>query len=109
MILAHVLMSKDPAAKFIDMGKEVDAIPFKEAVEQAETALQLFNEVAKKKVSLAKAARYMSISHVIFGGARYSDDAALAESNYILGKAYTRYAGWEESKLPDSVRMKLSG
>lgn len=105
MILAHVLMSKDPAAKFIDLGKEVDATPLKEAVEQAETALQLFNEVAKKKVSLAKAAKFMSISHVIFGGARYADDAALAESNYLLGKAYTRYAGWEESKLPDAVRM----
>lgn len=105
MILAHVLMSKDPAAKFIDLGKEVDATPLKEAVEQAEAALQLFNEVAKKKVSLAKAAKFMSISHVIFGGARYADDAALAESNYLLGKAYTRYAGWEESKLPDAVRM----
>ena len=110
MILAHVLMSKDPAAKFIDMGKEVDAVPFKEAVEQAETALQLFNEVANKKRTLGgtnykKVAQFMSISHVIFGGARYSDDAALAESNYILGKAYTRYAGWEESKLPDAVRM----
>ncbi|MBS1812069.1 MAG: caspase family protein [Acidobacteria bacterium] len=105
MILAHVLLSKDPAAKFIDLGKEVDAVPWKEAVEQAETALQLFNEVAKKKVSLLKAAKFMSISHVIFGGARYADDAALAESNYILGKAYTRYAGWEESKLPDAVRM----
>lgn len=105
MILAHVLMSKDPAAKFIDMGKEVEAVPLKEAVDQAETALQLFNEVAKKKVSLAKAAKYMSISHVIFGGARYADDAALSESNYLLGKAYTRYAAWEESKLPDAVRM----
>jgi tetratricopeptide (TPR) repeat protein len=105
MILAHVLMSKDPAAKFVDMGKAVDAVPLKEAVEQAEEGLRLFNEVAKKKVSLLKAAKFMSISHVIFGGARYADDAALAESNYLLGKAYTRYAGWEESRLPDSVRM----
>jgi uncharacterized caspase-like protein/tetratricopeptide (TPR) repeat protein len=80
MILAHVLMSKDPAAKFVDMGKAVDAVPLKDA-------------------------KFMSISHVIFGGARYADDAALAESNYLLGKAYTRYAGWEESRLPDSVRM----
>ncbi len=105
MILAHVLMAKDAAAKFIDNGKEAAAQPWKEAVEQAETALTQFNEVAKKKVSLLKAAKYMSISHVIFGGARYADDAALSEANYMLGKAYTRYASWEESNLPDAARM----
>jgi uncharacterized caspase-like protein/tetratricopeptide (TPR) repeat protein len=105
MILAHVLMSKDPAAKFIDMGKEVNALPFKEATEQAEEALRLFNEVAKKKVSALKAARHLSISHLIFGGGRYEDTSALAEANYILAKAYTRYAGWEEGNLPDAVRM----
>ena len=105
MILAHVLMSKDPAAKFIDMGKEVNAVPFKEATEQAEEALRLFNEVAKKKVSVLKAAKSLSISHLIFGGGRYEDSSALAEANYILGKAYTRYAGWEEGNLPDAVRM----
>jgi len=105
MILAHVLMSKDPAAKFIDMGKEVNAMPFKEATEQAEESLRLFNEVAKKKVSALKAAKSLSISHLIFGGGRYEDNSALAEANYILGKAYTRYAGWEEGNLPDAVRM----
>ncbi|HEX4946702.1 MAG TPA: caspase family protein [Blastocatellia bacterium] len=105
MILAHVLMSKDPAAKFVDLGKEVNALPFKEATEQAEEALRLFNEVAKKRVSALKAAKYMSISHLIFGGGRYEDSSALAEANYILAKAYTRYAGWEEGNLPDAVRM----
>ena len=105
MILAHVLLSKDPAAKFIDMGKEVNALPFKEATEQAEEALRLFNEVGKKRVSALKAAKYMSISHLIFGGGRYEDTSALAEANYILAKAYTRYAGWDEGNLPDAVRM----
>ncbi len=105
MILAHVLLSKDPAAKFIDMGKEVNANPYKEATEQAEQALQLFNEVAKKRVSAMKAARHLSISHLIFGGGRYEDSAALAEANYMLAKAYTRYAGWDEGNLPDALRM----
>lgn len=105
MILAHVLLSKDPAAKFIDNGKEVNANPYKEATEQAEQSLQLFNEVAKKRVSALKAAKYMSISHLIFGGGRYEDTSALAEANYMLGKAYTRYAGWDEGNLPDNVRM----
>lgn len=105
MILANVLMYKDPKAKFVEQGNLIPAEPLKEAVSQAEEANRLFNEIAKKKVSVMKGVKYLSISHIIFGGARYADDPALAESNYILGKAYTRWVGLDEDgKLSDAER-----
>lgn len=105
MILANVLMYKDPKAKFVEQGNLIPAEPLKEAVAQAEEANRLFNEIAKKKVSVMKGVKYLSISHIIFGGARYADEPALAESNYILGKAYTRWVGLdEEGKLSDAER-----
>jgi tetratricopeptide (TPR) repeat protein len=105
MILANVLMYKDPKAKFVEQGNLIPAEPLKEAVTQAEEAHRLFNEIAKKKVSVAKGVKHLSISHLIFGGARYADDPAMAEANYILGKAYTRWVGLdEEGKLTDAQR-----
>jgi uncharacterized caspase-like protein/tetratricopeptide (TPR) repeat protein len=105
MILANVLMYKDPKAKFVEQGNLIPAEPLKEAVTQAEEAHRLFNEIAKKKVSVSKGVKHLSISHLIFGGARYADDPAMAEVNYILGKAYTRWVGLdEEGKLTDAQR-----
>src|SRR5262249_263789 len=78
LILADVLTHMDTKGKR------------KEAVEMAKKALDLFTKLEQKKVSVSKGLKSLSISHIIFGGARYQNNAALAEANYILGKAYTR-------------------
>lgn len=58
----------------------------KEAVVEAETAVKLFEELATKQVTF----KGWSISHLIFGGGRYINAAAMAEARYILAKALTR-------------------
>ena len=58
----------------------------KEAVIEAETALQQFEELSRKRVTF----KGLSISHLIFGGGRYADAPAMAEAHYILAKALTR-------------------
>lgn len=78
LILANTLLFMESKAKQ------------REAVTQAETALRLFEEVGRKKVSARKALASLSISHLIFAGARYDDEPAKAEANYILAKALTR-------------------
>lgn len=74
LILAEVLTSHPALAKQ------------KEAVEMAAKALQLFETLARKQVSLAKGVRSLSLSHIIFGGARYANKAALAEAHQVLAK-----------------------
>jgi uncharacterized caspase-like protein/tetratricopeptide (TPR) repeat protein len=77
LILADVLTYQDSFEKQKDAPKE------------ALKALELFQEVAKKQVSVAKGLRHLSLSHIIFGGARYTNNKALAEANHIAGKALT--------------------
>jgi tetratricopeptide (TPR) repeat protein len=74
LILADALMGQ------FDFDKQ------KEAVEMAQKALQLFEELARKKVSIAKGVRYLSLSHLIFGGAHYANKAAIAEAHQAVAK-----------------------
>ncbi|MBI3649654.1 MAG: caspase family protein [Acidobacteria bacterium] len=93
MILADVLTYQDSFEKQ------------KEAPKEAQKALELFQEVSKKQVSVAKGLRHLSLSHIIFGGARYTNDKALAEANHITGKALTNlveYAINNAQSLPES-------
>jgi uncharacterized caspase-like protein/tetratricopeptide (TPR) repeat protein len=69
----------------------------KEAITEAEKALNLFEEVSRKRISAAKGLKRLSISHVIFGGARYTNDASMAEANHILAKAITRLVERDET------------
>jgi hypothetical protein len=82
MILADVLTRRGDEAKL------------KEAVDEARLALQQFEEFSKKKTSALKAFKFLSVSHLVLGGGRYANDAALAEANYILGQALTRAVGY---------------
>ncbi len=77
LILADVLMRQPDQAKQ------------KAAVEKAQQALHLFETLARKQVSLAKGVRYLSLSHIILGAARYANQAALVEAHYLLAKALT--------------------
>jgi len=83
LILANVLLHTDSKVKH------------KEAVKMAEKALELFTKLAEKKVRVSTGLKALSISHVVFGGARYENNAVLAEANYILGKALTRVVDGE--------------
>jgi uncharacterized caspase-like protein/tetratricopeptide (TPR) repeat protein len=96
MILADVLTYQDSFEKQ------------KQAPVEAQKALELFDEVAKKQVSASKGLRHLSLSHILFGGARYENKKAMAEVNYILGKTKTRlveYAVNNAKTLPESAAL----
>src|SRR5262249_10882211 len=60
------------------------------AVVEAKQALALFEEISKKKVSAARALKGLSISHLIFGGGRFRNAAALAEAHQEVAKTIAR-------------------
>lgn len=69
----------------------------KKAIEAAEKALQLFEEVSKKQVSAARGLRRLSISHIIFGGGRYINAPAMAEAHHLLAKSLTRMIEFDDT------------
>jgi tetratricopeptide (TPR) repeat protein len=92
LILADVLTYQDSAEKR------------RRAVEEAEKALQQFEEVSRKQTSASRGLRRLSISHVIFGGGRYVNEAAMAEAHHILAKTLTRVVDRDDS-IDDSTRQ----
>lgn len=54
-----------------------------EAIKQADDALRLFDRLATKKVTFKR----LSLAHLIFGGGKYVNQAAMAEAHYVLAKA----------------------
>ena len=95
LILADVLLHMDSKNKR------------REAVKVAEKALTLFTKLAEKKVSVSSGLKSLSISHVIFGGARYENNAVLAEANYILGKALTRVVDAETTSECEASSLNV--
>jgi len=85
LILADVLTYQDSKEKQ------------RRAVDEAEKALQLFDEISRKQVSASRGLRRLSISHVIFGGGRYVNEAAMAEAHHVLAKALTRMVERDDS------------
>ncbi|MCI0489847.1 MAG: caspase family protein [Blastocatellia bacterium] len=59
----------------------------RQAIEAADKSLELFDELSRKHLSFARGLKRMSISHVIFGGGRYVNRAAMAESHYHKAQA----------------------
>lgn len=93
LILADVLTYQDSFEKQ------------KQATLEAKRALELFEEIAKKQVSASRGLKRLSLSHIIFGGARYENKKAMAEANHIAGKTLTRlveYAINNAQSLPES-------
>ncbi|HEV8483706.1 MAG TPA: hypothetical protein VGV87_09170 [Blastocatellia bacterium] len=78
MILADVLTYQDSIDKQ------------REAIGMADKALALFKEVSKKRVRFSTGLKHLSISHVIFGRANYSDGNVMAEAYHMLAKTRTR-------------------
>ncbi len=83
MILADVLINAG-----VSTGNEQK---MKQAVDQAKRAVTLFDELSVKKKSLATGLKRLSITHVIFGGGRYINEAAMAEANFIAADTLTRW------------------
>lgn len=69
----------------------------KEAIKEAETALNLFEEVSKKQTSALRGIKKLSISHIIFGGGRYVNQSVMAEAHHILAKTINRYVERDET------------
>ncbi len=62
----------------------------KRAVEEAEKAVELLQEISKKQVSVSRGLSRLSLSHIIFGGGRYVNAPAMAEARHIAAKALAR-------------------
>ncbi|HSE98283.1 MAG TPA: tetratricopeptide repeat protein, partial [Blastocatellia bacterium] len=67
------------------------------AVEEAEKAVELLDAISKKQVSASRGFRRLSLSHVIFGGGRYTNAPAMAEARHIAATALTRMVERDES------------
>jgi len=88
----------------------------KEAIKMAEKALELFKKVSEKKVKLSTGLKHLSISHVIFGHANYSNNNVMAEAHHMVAKTKTRLVQFNPRKLSsqekavylDSARTELN-
>jgi uncharacterized caspase-like protein/tetratricopeptide (TPR) repeat protein len=69
----------------------------REAVKEAETALKLFEDISRKQVSALRGIKKLSLSHIIFGGGRYVNQAAMAEVHNILAKTMNRLVERDET------------
>jgi tetratricopeptide (TPR) repeat protein len=76
----------------------------KEAIKMAEKALMLFSKVSQKRTSASTSLKRLSISNVIFGGGRYSDDKVMAEATHMLGKTRTRLVEYYSNSLSDQQK-----
>lgn len=88
MILARAITSENSKAKQ------------KQAVEQAQEAIDLYKALFTKQISFTRGLKRLSISHVIFGGGRYIDYAAMADAHRTLAEACIKLTELDEN-LPD--------
>jgi tetratricopeptide (TPR) repeat protein/uncharacterized caspase-like protein len=88
----------------------------KEAIKNAEKALELFKRVSEKKVKFSTGLKHLSISHVIFGHANYANQNVMAEAHWMVAKTRTRLVQFNSRKLSaqekagylDSARLELN-
>lgn len=76
----------------------------KEAIKDAEKALELFKNVSEKKVKFSTGIKRLSISHVIFGHANYSNNNVMAEAHWMVAKARNRFVQYNSRKLSDQEK-----
>ena len=68
----------------------------------------MFNEVSKKKVSAARALKGLSISHLIFGGGRFRNSAAMAEANHMVAKTIARKIYYTEDATDTDGELSIA-
>jgi len=105
MILAEVLTERGAEEKVKRNNASEASAKFKEAIEEGKKALQLFDELSRKRVSVAYGLKRLSISHVIFAGGRYTNDRVLAEANHILAKALTKTVELDETIIDSNAYL----
>jgi tetratricopeptide (TPR) repeat protein len=76
----------------------------KEAIKNAEKALELFKKVSEKKVKFSTGLKRLSISHVIFGHANYANNNVMAEAHWMVAKTRTRLVQYNTRKLSDQQK-----
>ncbi|MEP7341289.1 MAG: caspase family protein [Acidobacteriota bacterium] len=103
LILADVLM--DNGAREAEIARRAASrtalrpnAKLAEAIKESETALTLFSELARKRVVALKTPNPLSISKVILSGARYTNDAALAEANHSLARALMTTVEYDDTQ-----------
>lgn len=103
LILADVLM--DAGAREMEIARRSAAklsnqqnAKLAEAIKEAEKALYLFGELARKRVAALKTPNPLSMTHVVLSGARYTNDAALAEANHALARALLTAVEYDDSQ-----------
>jgi uncharacterized caspase-like protein/tetratricopeptide (TPR) repeat protein len=95
---AHMILSQA-------LTKQRSAIKQKQAVEEGQLAIDLFDRLSQKQVSFARGLKRLSISHVIFGGGRYLDYAAMREAHRTLAEACILLWDLDESLADRNVYL----
>lgn len=88
----------------------------KEAISNADKALELFRKVSEKKVKASTGLKRLSISYVIFGHANYANNNVMAEAHHMVAKTRTRLVQFNSRKMAaqekngylDSARQELN-
>jgi uncharacterized caspase-like protein/tetratricopeptide (TPR) repeat protein len=93
LILADVLTHQDSKQKR------------EQAVKESRDALELFAIVSQKKISASRALKGVSVTHLIFGGGRYRNDAAMAEAQHMLGKTLTRVVYFDDALADPDIYL----
>lgn len=103
LILADVLM--DAGARDAEMARrsaaKLSSQPnpkIAESIKEAEKALYLFGELARKRVAALKTPNPLSMSKVVLSGARYNNDASLAEANHALARALINAVEYDDTQ-----------
>lgn len=78
------------------------------AVSEAKLALELFDQVSKKKVSASRALKGLSISHLIFGGGRFKNNTAMAEAHHMVAKTIARKIWLDENATDTDKDLALA-
>ncbi|MGA9771932.1 MAG: tetratricopeptide repeat protein [Blastocatellia bacterium] len=78
------------------------------AVDEAKQALELFDQVSKKKVSASRALKGLSISHLIFGGGRFKNNTAMAEAHHMVAKTIARRIWLDDSATNTDKDLALA-
>jgi uncharacterized caspase-like protein len=109
LILADVLMDiggrEAEAARLSGRAVTQPNVKLAEAITEAEKALYLFGELSKKRVSNASGLKFLSISHVILSGARYTNTAALAEAHHALARALMRAVEYDDTQAGNKTYL----
>jgi len=103
MILADVLMDAGArdAVRAQQSSAKLTSQPnakLSEAIREAEKALALFAALAQKRTATVKTPNPLSISQVTLAGARYSNDAAMAEANHCLARALLTAVEYDDAQ-----------